>query len=95
VLNFLCQNNNNIFITNRHGNPKIFDIYQINPRVGLPFGELYRKTLEKTDFIKRSGYNLVEIWENDWKKFISSIQFIQKIWRKKKLKNIRSCETRY
>lgn len=71
-----------------HGNPKIFDKYKINPRVGLSFGELYRKTLEKTDFIKSNGYNLIEVWENDWKIFIRSIRFIQKNWRKRKLKKL-------
>ncbi len=46
------------------------------------------KTLEKTDFIKSNGYNLVEVWENDWKIFIRSIRFIQKNWRKRKLKKL-------
>ena len=32
--------------------------------------------------IKELGYNLVTIWENDWKKFIRSIRTLQKIWKK-------------
>jgi hypothetical protein len=26
--------------------------------------------------------NAIEIWENDWKKFIRSIRTLQKIWKK-------------
>ena len=66
-----------------HGNPKIYNKNKINHRVGLTFGELYEKTLEKSNFIKDNGYNLIEIWENDWKKFIKIIIIIQKKWKNK------------
>jgi hypothetical protein len=66
-----------------HGNPKLYDKKKVNPRVGSTFGELYEKTLQKSNFIKYNGYNLIEIWENDWKKFIKGITFIQKKWKNK------------
>ena len=66
-----------------HGNPKIYDKNKINPCNGSTFGELYEKTIQKSNFIKENGYNLIEIWENDWRKFIKSIIIIQK-----KFKNI-------
>ena len=68
-----------------HGNPKKYDKNIINPKVGLTFGELYEKTLQKSNFIRENGYNLIEIWENDWKSFIKSIIIIQKKWIKNKM----------
>ena len=46
------------------------------------FGELYKKTLEREQQIKDMRFNLVVMWENDWKKFIRSIRTLQKIWKK-------------
>ena len=67
-----------------HGNPKLYDQSKINPRIGLKFGDLYKKTIEKSKYIKDNGYNIIEIWENDWKRFIKVIIKIQKKWRLKK-----------
>jgi hypothetical protein len=74
-----------------HGNPKIYDKNKVNPRNGLTFGELYNRTILKSNFIKDKGYNLIEIWEYDWKKFIKAIRFIQQYWRKSRynIKNIK------
>ena len=30
-------------------------------------GELYRKTLEREELIKNAGYNLITMWEKDFK----------------------------
>lgn len=49
-----------------HGNPNKFDLNKINPCNKKTFGELYKKTLEREDLIKKAGYNLVTIWESDW-----------------------------
>jgi len=48
-----------------HGNPII---YNGNKRTyfGTTFGELYEKTLRKREKILSNGFNLVEIWENDF-----------------------------
>jgi hypothetical protein len=64
-----------------HGNPNIYDMEKINPITGISFQKLYDKTIEKSNFIKKSGYKLVEIWENDWRKFIKSIRSVQKKWK--------------
>lgn len=66
-----------------HGNPKLYDKNEINPRVGITYGELYNQTLEKSKIILDKGYNLIEIWENDWKKFITSIKILQYKWKLK------------
>ena len=65
-----------------HGNPKIYDQSEINPKVGITYGELYARTITKSKVILEKGYNLVEIWEKDWKKFIKTLLIIQKKWRK-------------
>lgn len=67
-----------------HGNPELYDENQMNPRVGLTYGELYNKTKDKSKIILDKGYNLVEIWENDWKKFITTIKILQCKWRLKR-----------
>lgn len=53
----------------------------MNTRVGITYGELYNKTMAKSKIIHDKGYNLIEIWENDWKKFITSIKILQYRWR--------------
>jgi hypothetical protein len=64
-----------------HGNPKIYSKDEINSRIGLTYGELYNHTLSKSKLIIEKGFNLIEIWENDWKKFIKTIKILQNIWR--------------
>jgi len=63
-----------------HGNPKIF-----NPEIisyfGKTYGELYQKTLEREEQIKDLGYNLVVMWEHDWKKINKSIITLQRKFR--------------
>lgn len=63
-----------------HGNPKIYNELAINPRTGITYGELYKTTVEKSNFIRSKGYNLIEIWEHDWKKLIKSVRILQKKW---------------
>lgn len=53
-----------------HGNPKIYKgdkIYDINPHTKLTYMELYRRTISKEIAIQKAGFNLVCIWEYDWK----------------------------
>jgi hypothetical protein len=67
-----------------HGNPKLYDKNKINPRTGLTYGELYENTILKNKIIINKGYNIIEVWENDWKNFIKGIRKIQIKWKNKK-----------
>lgn len=49
-----------------HGNPGVFDSTKINKDVGKTFGELYKKTIDREDAIRKLGYNLNIMWESDW-----------------------------
>jgi len=51
-----------------HGNPKIYSSLDKNGKNGKTFGELYQKTLEKRTCILEAGYQLIEIWEADFRK---------------------------
>jgi hypothetical protein len=50
-----------------HGNPNKFKPTDINPKVKKTYGELYEATLLKEQELKNAGYNLVSIWESDFK----------------------------
>lgn len=50
-----------------HGNPKKHNQNDLNVRLGIKFGDLYTKTLSKENIIKKAGYNLVVMWEYDYK----------------------------
>lgn len=50
-----------------HGNPLVYNADVINHKNKKTCGELYKKTLERAISIKDAGYNLVFIWESDWK----------------------------
>jgi hypothetical protein len=65
-----------------HGNPTIYDLNTINKKVNTTFQELYDKTIHKINTLQNMGYNVVYIWENDWRKGINSIKKLQKLWRK-------------
>ncbi len=64
-----------------HGNPKIYNKDDINPKTLTSYGELYQKTIKRTEYIKNMGYNVIEIWENEWNKGIKAIKIIQKKFR--------------
>lgn len=70
-----------------HGNPELYDENEINPRIGITYGELYSQTKAKSKMILEKGYNLIEIWENDWKKLIKAIHIIQKKYRNRHNEN--------
>lgn len=58
-----------------HGNIDKFDRNEFNKRTNMTMGELYDKTLEKDQRLRDFGYNLIVMWENDWRK----IQLVEKI----------------
>ncbi len=50
-----------------HGNPVKFDPDDINKTIGKSYGELYRKTIERENYIRSLGYNLIVRWETPFK----------------------------
>jgi hypothetical protein len=50
-----------------HGNPEKFLPYDVNGKCGKTFNELYTETMKKRDLILSAGYNLVEIWESNYR----------------------------
>lgn len=76
-----CKENNTIYEFNGglwHGDLRIYNPKDINPITNTTFGELYNKTLNKEKKIKELGYNLIVIWEYDWKKINKSIKILQR-----------------
>lgn len=51
-----------------HGNPDVFDHTKRNKVNGKPFKQLYEETLDYEKRLKDNGYNVISIWENDWKR---------------------------
>lgn len=61
-----------------HGNPKCYDSKFMNNVCGKPMGVLYEKTKNREHKIKELGYNLIIMWEYDWKKINRAISRLQK-----------------
>src|SRR6266576_1777905 len=51
-----------------HGCPKCYDEDNINTVSKLSFSDLYQRTVDRSNKIKNSGYNLIEMWECQWVK---------------------------
>lgn len=51
-----------------HGNPNIFNPNEINKHNDFTMGELYLETLDRFNKLKSLGYNIVYIWESQYKK---------------------------
>jgi hypothetical protein len=52
-----------------HGNPNKYDADQWNETTKCTFGDLYESTMERMDNLKTMGYNVIYIWEGDYKKW--------------------------
>ena len=50
-----------------HGNPVTHIYNDINHCSKKTFGELYSKTINRENFLKKNGFNIISIWENDFK----------------------------
>ena len=50
-----------------HGNPAIYDSTAINPVSGIRYGVLYQKTIDKENRLRAAGFQVISIWESDWK----------------------------
>jgi G:T-mismatch repair DNA endonuclease (very short patch repair protein) len=79
-----CQETNTVYEFHGdywHGNPKIFQAEEFNKTTKCFFGELYHKTLEREELIKKLGYKLIVMWEQDWNNINRSIQILQRKFR--------------
>jgi hypothetical protein len=45
-----------------HGDPKKYKAEDVNPKNGVKFGELYRRTLKREQDLLDAGYRLVVKW---------------------------------
>lgn len=50
-----------------HGDLRFYNKDDINPICKKTFGELYEDTLKREELIKSHGYNLITMWEKDFK----------------------------
>lgn len=50
-----------------HGNPKVYKNEEINKRSKKSFGELYRLTMMREDIYREAKFNVISIWELDYK----------------------------
>ncbi len=50
-----------------HGNPNVFEKEKYNTILNKTFGYLYEKTFDKIESLKQNGYNVIYIWEADFK----------------------------
>ena len=67
-----------------HGNPKCYSPDFVNKLTNKTMGELYNNTISKKEFIIKNGFTYVEMWENDWRKGIRAVKYIQRKYRLKK-----------
>jgi hypothetical protein len=80
-----CKENNTIYEFHGdywHGNPKVFNLDDFNEITKCKYKELYDNTLIRENKIKELGYNLITIWENDWKKINKCVKILQQKFRK-------------
>lgn len=50
-----------------HGNPKIYNPLDTNKVNYKPFGVLYTNTIQRETKIRKLGYNIVTMWESDYR----------------------------
>src|SRR5258708_16421240 len=51
-----------------HGNPRKYDKDDINIIANKTYGEIYDNTIKREKELSRLGYNIISMWEMDWKK---------------------------
>ena len=79
-----CEKTNEIFEFHGifyHGCPRIYSSNVYNSVCKKTMGELYKRTLEKENMIKKLGYKLVTVWEDEWSDIRKSILKIQRFVR--------------
>lgn len=64
-----CESNNTVYQYHGcfwHGCPRCYRPDTINEVNKNSMGDLYNKTRERTEKMRRTGYNVIEMWECDW-----------------------------
>jgi G:T-mismatch repair DNA endonuclease (very short patch repair protein) len=51
-----------------HGNPNIYRPDDFCMATKKTFGEMFSRTMEKEEKLKKAGYSIVSIWECDYRK---------------------------
>jgi G:T-mismatch repair DNA endonuclease (very short patch repair protein) len=64
-----------------HGNPRVYDPEFMHQRRHRKMKTLYKETNYRDNRIKELGYNLVVMWEHDWKLIIKTITQCQRNFR--------------
>lgn len=54
-----------------HGNPAVFNPVDVNPSINKTYKQLYENTINKKQKYLDNGYNIVDIWENDYNRKIN------------------------
>jgi len=55
-----------------HGNPQLHTPCTYNITLRTTMGELFQKTIDREQKIKNLGYNLITIWESDYKQLLKT-----------------------
>ena len=50
-----------------HGNPNKYNSNDLNPLTNTTFGRLYKNTINREKWFIKNGYNVISIWESDYK----------------------------
>jgi hypothetical protein len=65
-----CEKTNSVYEFHGdyfHGNPKMYKKDDMNLLSKKTYGELYKNTIDRENIIKSNGFNLITIWESDYK----------------------------
>ena len=49
-----------------HGNPKKFNLRDVNNHIHKTFGQLHKETFARLSKLKQKGYTIQYVWEQDW-----------------------------
>ena len=76
-----CKETNTVFQFHGdfwHGNPDVHDPDDINPRNYKRMGDRYEETLIKDQELRDQGYNVIIMWESEWKEIKKQLKLKQK-----------------
>lgn len=55
-----------------HGNPELYKSDDVNSVLNKKFGELYKNTIDREEYLIKKGYKVISIWENDFNKKLNN-----------------------